>query len=200
MDLAIEVDVCDRITRWRYWLVLLAVSPLVSVGVSPRVHRGSNWLGVANVCVRWVWFATVLGYGCRTIPPKRILICDDEAVMRELVRVVLEGGYEFWEAADGVECVERARDLKPDLLIVDVMLPGRSGLEVLGELRADPDLARASVVVLTAWNHLEADVLNAGADAFVVKPFEPDLLRKIVADLLGRIDGCSGAGPTTSAE
>src|SRR5438128_8240363 len=53
MDLAIEVDVRHRITRWRYWLVLLAVSPLVSVGVSPRVHRGSNWLGVANVCVRW---------------------------------------------------------------------------------------------------------------------------------------------------
>jgi CheY-like chemotaxis protein len=134
------------------------------------------------------------------MPPKRILICDDETVMRELVRVVLEDRYEFWEAGGGFECVELAREVNPDLLIVDVMLPGKSGLEVLGELRADPDFACASVMVLTAWNHLERDALRAGADAFVVKPFEPDVLRELVADLLAGREGRSGASPKVSGE
>jgi CheY-like chemotaxis protein len=128
------------------------------------------------------------------MPPKRILICDDESAMRELVRVVLEGGYEFSEAADGVACLELAREVKPDLLVVDVMLPGRNGLEVIRELRADPHFGRASVVVVSAWDHLEADALEAGAAAFVAKPFEPDSLREIVADLLARGDGGRGAG------
>jgi CheY-like chemotaxis protein len=119
------------------------------------------------------------------MPPKRILICDDEASMRELVRVVLEDGYEFGEADDGVGCVELARKTRPDLLVLDLMLPGKSGLEVLAELRSDPAFPRAPVVVVSAWNHLEGDAVAAGADRFLVKPFEPADLRAAVAELLG---------------
>ena len=104
--------------------------------------------------------------------------------MRELARVVLENGYEFGEAADGIECVENARRLRPDLMLVDLMLPRMSGLEMLGELRSDPVLADVPVVVVSAWDHLEADALAAGAARFLSKPFEPDELRATVAELL----------------
>jgi CheY-like chemotaxis protein len=116
---------------------------------------------------------------------KRILICDDEAPMRELVRVVLDDGYEFGEAADGVECVDLARRSRPDLLVLDLMLPGKCGLEVLAELRSDRALTRLSVVVVSAWNHLEHKAVAAGADRFLAKPFEPSDLRAAVAELLG---------------
>ncbi len=119
-------------------------------------------------------------------PPKMILICDDEAPTRELVRVVLDDEYEFREAVDGFECVELARAARPDLVILDVMIPRKSGLEVLAEFRLDPDLVDASVVVLTAWDHLEAEASAAGADRFFVKPFEPEELRSAVAELLAR--------------
>jgi CheY-like chemotaxis protein len=118
------------------------------------------------------------------MPPKRILICDDEANMRELIRVVLEDDYEFAEAEDGLEAVELARELKPDLVILDMMVPRKSGLEVLEELRLDPSFAQPPVVVMTAWHHMEDDAVAAGADRFFVKPFEPDDLREAVAELL----------------
>ena len=114
----------------------------------------------------------------------RILICDDEASMRELARVVLGNGYEFVEAADGIECLQNARRLRPSVMVVDLMLPGMGGLEMLGELRMDPVLADVPVVVVSAWDHLEADALAAGAARFLEKPFEPDELRATVAELL----------------
>jgi cyclic di-GMP phosphodiesterase len=122
--------------------------------------------------------------GLAVNPVYRILICDDEAPMRELERVVLGNGYEFGEAADGVECLEIARRLLPSVMVVDLMLPGMSGLEMLSELRSDPVLADVPVVVVSAWDHLEADALAAGAARFLGKPFEPDELRATVAELL----------------
>jgi CheY-like chemotaxis protein len=115
---------------------------------------------------------------------KRILICDDEPTMRELVRVVLGDAYEFSEAADGFECAELARELKPDVLVLDMMMPGRTGLEVLHALREDQELSQLRVAVITAWDHLEAKALAAGADRFFVKPFEPDEFAKAIAELL----------------
>jgi CheY-like chemotaxis protein len=121
---------------------------------------------------------------------KTILICDDEAPMRELVRVVLvDGGYAFVEAADGLECVELARELRSDLLVLDLMLPGMSGLEVLAAFRSDALLAGVPVVVISAWDHMREEALAAGAARFVGKPFEPGELRAAVAELLGGVDG-----------
>jgi CheY-like chemotaxis protein len=121
---------------------------------------------------------------------KTILICDDEAPMRELVRVVLvDGGYEFVEAADGLECVESARELGSDLVVLDLMLPGMSGLEVVAAFRSDPELAGVPVVVMSAWDHMREEALAAGAARFVEKPFEPDELRAAVAELLVEAEG-----------
>jgi CheY-like chemotaxis protein len=129
------------------------------------------------------------------MPAKTILICDDEAPMRELVRVVLvDGGYEFVEAADGLECLELARELTADLLVLDLMLPSMSGLEVVAALRSDPLLAGLPIVVMSAWDHMREEALAAGAARFVGKPFEPGELRAAVAELLGGVDGAGRAG------
>jgi putative two-component system response regulator len=113
-----------------------------------------------------------------------ILVCDDDPSLRELVRAVLGNRYRFVEAADGSEALELARELPPDLIVLDVMLPGVSGIEVLEALHADPALAAIPVVVITAWSHAELDAELAGADRFVRKPFDPDALSTAVEELL----------------
>ena len=115
---------------------------------------------------------------------KTILICEDEAALRELVRAILGPEYCFAEASEGEEAIELVKDLKPDLVVLDLMLPGKSGLEVLSELRSDRVSGETPVVVVTAWTHAEEAVLAAGADRFIAKPFEPDQLQATVEELL----------------
>jgi CheY-like chemotaxis protein len=119
--------------------------------------------------------------------PATILICDDEEPLRRLVRSALDGrGHEIVESRDGDEALDLARATRPDLVILDLKMPGRTGLEVLTELRSDPRLADTRVLVLTASAHppnREA-VLAAGADRFLAKPFSPLELVSIVDGLL----------------
>jgi CheY-like chemotaxis protein len=116
----------------------------------------------------------------------RILICDDEPHLRELMRVSLDRDYEFAEAADAAEALELADRVRPDLVLLDVMMPGGSGLSVIEQMRRTPDLAGVPVVVVSAFVS-EGDrraAHEAGADGFVGKPFDPDELASIVEDLL----------------
>jgi CheY-like chemotaxis protein len=113
-----------------------------------------------------------------------ILVCDDDANLRELVRAVLGPAFHFVEAVDGIEALAVARELAPDLIVLDIMLPGRNGLEVLEELRRDEALSATPVVVITAWSHAEAEAWTVGADRVVLKPFDPDALSAAVAELL----------------
>ena len=114
-----------------------------------------------------------------------ILVCDDDPSLRELVRAVLGPRYRFIEAADGPEALVAARELSPDLIVLDVMLPGISGIEVLETIRNDEQLKELPVVVITAWSHAELEARVAGADRFVSKPFDPDELSSAVEELLG---------------
>jgi CheY-like chemotaxis protein len=113
-----------------------------------------------------------------------ILVCDDDPSLRELVRATLGPRYRFLEAADGAEALTIAREERPDLIVLDVMLPGLSGIEVLEVLRTDGALGSIPVVVITAWSHAEIDAQIAGADRFVSKPFDPDELSTAVEELL----------------
>jgi CheY-like chemotaxis protein len=121
--------------------------------------------------------------------PTTVLLCDDEDVLRQLVRATLSNGqYSIVEAADGDESLELARTHRPDLIVLDMMMPGRSGLEVLRELRSDAELARTPVIMLTARAR-EADreeAVAAGADRYLAKPFSPLELISVVEDLLER--------------
>jgi CheY-like chemotaxis protein len=115
---------------------------------------------------------------------KTILICDDEPALRELIRASLEDGYFFAEASDGLTALELAREVEPDVVILDLMLPRLGGLEVLARLRADEHLGDIPVLVITAWNETREDVLAAGAAEFTSKPFDPDALKAAIERLL----------------
>jgi DNA-binding response OmpR family regulator len=117
---------------------------------------------------------------------RRILVCDDEPVLRALVRASLEGDYDLREAGDGEESLRLARELHPDLMVLDMMMPGKSGLDVLRELRSDSSFDGIRVIMLTARAQV-ADRLAAtenGADRYLAKPFSPTELGATVADLL----------------
>jgi len=115
-----------------------------------------------------------------------ILICDDEPHLRELMRVSLDRDYEFAEAADTAEAIELAARVRPDLVLLDVMMPGGSGLAVIERLRKTPELASVPVVVVSAFvtDGDRRAAHDAGADGFIGKPFDPDELASVVEELL----------------
>jgi len=113
-----------------------------------------------------------------------VLICDDEPSLRELIRISLDGPYRFVEADDGVESLELARRVRPDVVILDMMMPRMSGLEVLSAIRKDRDLADTRVIVLTAQPGTREQALDAGADVVMVKPFEPEQIAAAVQEVL----------------
>ena len=115
---------------------------------------------------------------------KTILICDDEPALRELVRATLSDGYRFAEASDGLLAMELAREVEPDVVILDLMLPRLGGLEVLAQLQEDEQLRDVPVLVITAWNETREDVIAAGAADFVAKPFDPEELKTAIEALL----------------
>lgn len=117
---------------------------------------------------------------------KTILICEDEPALRELVRASLNGDFRFVEASDGYVALQLARELEPDAVVLDLMLPGLGGLDVLAELRRDERLAEMPVLVITAWSETREDLVDAGADDFLPKPFDPDELRVKLDKLLNR--------------
>jgi DNA-binding response OmpR family regulator len=121
--------------------------------------------------------------------PTRVLVVDDDRDIRDLVTFKLEqAGYEVRQAEDGLQGLEAVRSWAPDLVVLDVMMPGLSGVDVTRELRADPATASTPVILLTAKAQ-EADVETgfvSGADDYVVKPFSPRELVSRVQAVLAR--------------
>jgi DNA-binding response OmpR family regulator len=115
-----------------------------------------------------------------------ILVCDDEPALRELMRAAIGGGHRYLEAPDAETAYEAMRYARPDLVLLDVMLPGASGIDVLQVIRRDPELAAVPVVVVSAWAGEEdrRAVEEAGADAFIAKPFLPEELGALAERLL----------------
>jgi DNA-binding response OmpR family regulator len=116
-----------------------------------------------------------------------VLLAEDDADIQFLVSFRLrKEGYKVSVFGDGLSAMADAREHPPDLAILDVMMPGMSGLEVCRELRKDPATANIPVILLTALAQ-EADItagLAAGADDYIVKPFSPrDLATRVNAAL-----------------
>jgi CheY-like chemotaxis protein len=114
---------------------------------------------------------------------RTVLIADDESSMRLLVHATIESDdYAVVEAVDGAEAWAMIQKFKPSLVLLDVQMPGQSGLEVLRLLKADPELKATRVILLTSKAQ-ESDVeagLIAGADFYLTKPFSPlDLLTRV---------------------
>ena len=127
----------------------------------------------------------------------RVLVVDDEPDVLLLCRLNLEvRGHELLEATEGASALELAREHRPDVIVLDLMLPGMDGYEVLETLRREEATAEIPVLVLTAKS-LRADRERSrglGAAAFLTKPFLPDDLCELVealADAVGRDRGAS---------
>lgn len=121
-----------------------------------------------------------------------ILVVDDEEDILELVRYNLtKNGYEVDGAASGEEALNKARTRPPDLIILDLMLPGVDGLDVCKMLKSDPKTSFVPIIMLTAKSE-DADIvagLELGADDYVVKPFSPRVLLARMKAVLRRRSG-----------
>lgn len=118
---------------------------------------------------------------------EKVLVVDDNNANRSMMADVLDHwGYRVIEAAQGMEAVERAREELPDIVLLDVMLPGMNGYEVCRQLKEDRRLERVPVVMLTVLDDSEARIraLNVGADLFINKPPNYKELRKNIESLL----------------
>lgn len=132
------------------------------------------------------------------MPPVKILVCDDERNIVRLIQVNLEKeGYNVVTAFDGKEGLEKVASEKPDLLVLDVMMPYMDGFEVLKHLRREQATEGLPVIMLTAKAQ-DKDVFEGfhyGADMYLTKPFNPKELISFVKRILqGGTDG-AGGGP-----
>ena len=120
-------------------------------------------------------------------PEPKILVIEDEAGIRALIQRALEGSYEIRQAADGTEGVRLARWEKPDLILLDLRMPGISGIEVLAQLKGSKDTSGIPVVIVSGKGDTDAllDGQRAGAVDHIIKPFDvPDLFKVIRRHLL----------------
>jgi CheY-like chemotaxis protein len=120
------------------------------------------------------------------VPSRRVLVVDDDPDARLMFRLILEsGGYMVDEAKDGVAAMILIRDLAPDLVVTDMVMPRMDGPELISRIRADEKIAGVSILAVTG--HPEARERAAGADALLGKPFDR-------AQLLALVDRLTGAG------
>ena len=124
-------------------------------------------------------------------PTKTVLVVDDDRPLRTLCRASLEeAGFRVLEASDGEEAIASVHDEPPDLILLDIMMPGISGWEVTSALLADRSTDRIPIVFMTARGELSDRVraFGLGAQDYVTKPFDPHALAKTVAKILDEID------------
>ena len=114
-----------------------------------------------------------------------ILVVEDDSALREFLCTALADEFEVECAMSGEEAIERAQRVRPDVVLLDVMLPGVNGLDVVRRIRSDPALKGIPVLVMTAFSDIEAgEAEAAGADRFLAKPFDLHELTAAVKDLL----------------
>lgn len=117
----------------------------------------------------------------------KILIADDSKNVRKLIAIVLKKeGYKFAEARNGLDALEKVKIEHPDLIILDIILPGMDGLQVCQEIKKDPKTTHIPIIILTTESSYEAreGAHQAGADVYMIKPFEPKDLRTAVKEVL----------------
>lgn len=120
---------------------------------------------------------------------KKILLADDEEPVRALVAATIrdDARYKILEAKDGVEALEIARKEKPDIILLDIMMPRMDGFEVCRHLKSDPKTSGIAIIMLTALaqNADKDKAREVGANGYFAKPFSPTALIKKLEEVLG---------------
>jgi DNA-binding response OmpR family regulator len=122
---------------------------------------------------------------------KKILVVDDEPAIARLVKMSLSyEGYNVRTATDGFEAMETVANWKPELLVLDIMMPGMSGYEVCKEIKKNPETNNVKIIFLTARGATSdaEEGFEAGGDEYVVKPFDPEQLADKIKELIGVAD------------
>ncbi len=121
----------------------------------------------------------------------RVLVVDDNEAIRRLIRVNLElEGFEVVTAADGAECLEVVRRVKPDVVTLDVMMPRLDGLRTAAQLRAQQQTARLPIAIVSACTPADLDRgESVGVDGYLGKPFDPEDLVALVRRLMAKREG-----------
>ncbi|MCM0081306.1 response regulator [Geomonas sp. Red32] len=117
---------------------------------------------------------------------KTVMIVDDSLFMRKMLRDILEGeGFEVAaEAADGDEAVTKFRDCRPDVTTLDIVMPNKTGIDALREIMTIDPAARVVMCSAMGQETLTASATEAGAKAFIVKPFNPELVARVVREVV----------------
>ncbi|MBW7914359.1 MAG: response regulator transcription factor [Taibaiella sp.] len=119
----------------------------------------------------------------------KILVVDDEPDIVEFISYNLRSkGYQTATAADGIEAIRKAKEFKPDLILLDVMMPNKDGMQTIRELRQTPGFESIAIIFLTALSDEKSEIegLNLGADDYIAKPIKPELLLTRIAAALRR--------------
>jgi two-component system cell cycle response regulator DivK len=123
---------------------------------------------------------------------KRILVVEDQEDNRRIIRDLLaSAGYEMIEATDGETGVRLAEAERPDLILMDIQLPGLDGHEATRRIKAAPELRAIPIIVVTSYalSGDDAKAMAAGCDAYVAKPFSPRQLLAKIREFLPETDG-----------
>lgn len=121
--------------------------------------------------------------------PGKILIVDDEPDITEFISYNLKGkGYLTATARDGVEAIKKAKDFRPDLILLDIMMPNKDGIQTIKELRQMPEFEETAIIFLTALSDEKSEIegLKVGADDYIAKPIKPELLATRIRTALRR--------------
>ncbi len=121
--------------------------------------------------------------------PGKILIVDDEPDIVEFITYSLKGkGYLTATAKDGFEAIRKAKDFRPDLILLDIMMPNKDGLQTIKELRQMPEFEDTAIIFLTALSDEKSEIegLKVGADDYISKPIKPELLATRIRTALRR--------------
>ncbi len=115
---------------------------------------------------------------------KTVLVVDDDFAIRELISMALEREYNIIKAESGKEALETLKSKKPDIVILDIMMPEIDGYEVCRRIKSSPETKEIPVIMLTAKHEMKdvGEAIKANADEFITKPFEPEFLKKRIAE------------------
>ncbi len=122
--------------------------------------------------------------------PNKILIVDDEQDIVEFLSYSLKSkGYLTASAKDGLEAIRKAKEFQPDLILMDVMMPKKDGVQAVKELRMMPEFEKTIIIFLTALSDERSEIqgLNSGADDYLAKPIKPELLATRISAALRRM-------------
>jgi two-component system alkaline phosphatase synthesis response regulator PhoP len=122
--------------------------------------------------------------------PGKILVVDDDPDIVEFISYNLKGkGYLVVTAKDGVEAIRKAKEFHPDLILLDIMMPNKDGIQTIKELRVMPDFEETAIIFLTALSDEKSEIegLKIGADDYIAKPIKPELLATRIRTALRRL-------------